>query len=260
MKLIIYTLCYNESEIIPWVIDYWVHIKKQVDELKVLVFDNFSTDSSVEMLSKYDWIEVTQFKTEGHNDVVHAAIKNNIWHAAKGEYDFAILCDFDEILWSHNWKEELQKMKDGGYNVLATKWYAFCGDEKPEYTEGKYLHQLVKKGFKQYINHMPQFKDYGKFLLIDPNITQSTNFSVGSHILYDIKPVFKLYTSDKITAFHINKGFGAEYYANARRKMGENLSETNIRGGMGVEYLYPYDKLIEDYKANQAKSFDINNL
>ena len=53
MKLNWYTLCYNEEIIIPYVIDYWKKIINDGINLKVIVYDNHSTDNSVELLSKY---------------------------------------------------------------------------------------------------------------------------------------------------------------------------------------------------------------
>ena len=155
---------------------------------------------------------------------------------------------------------ELQKMKEGGYNILGNPWYAFCGDEYPNYEKGKYLHQLVKRGYKQYINHMEQYKHLGKFMLIDPNLTESTNWSVGNHILYDIKPYFKLYVTDKIVTFHVNKGFGENYFVEKRHKMNKRLSPNNKKYGMCVEYGYLAARIRNEYRQYQDESVDISNM
>ena len=55
--------------------------------LKVVVFDNYSTDNSVELLSKYPWIEIRQFHSDGQNDIIQAQIKNQCWLEAKGKAD-----------------------------------------------------------------------------------------------------------------------------------------------------------------------------
>ena len=57
---------------------------------------------------------------------------------------------------------------------------------------------------------------------------------------------------------HINKGFGEDYYVSKRKKMGQNLSQTNIKGNMGVEYLKSENELIQEYIEHQKNSFDIN--
>lgn len=259
MKLILYTLCFNEADIIPYVVDYWKNLQSQLDEFNVVVFDNYSSDNSVELLSKYPWIEIRQFQSDGHNDIIQAQIKNVCWLEAKGKADFVIVQDFDEILWTHQLREELKYMKDNDLNVMATKGWTFCGSETPQYQEGKYLHQLVKRGYYQYMNHMAQFKQFFKFMLIDPNKLDTMNWSVGNHIC-NPKPSMRLYESEKTIVFHINKGLSEQYFVDKRKRMGERLSQLNKRYGMGVEYLKSEEATREEYKQYQANSIDISNL
>ena len=44
-----YTLCWNENDIIKYVIDYWKTIKNQAD-LQVIVYDNGSNDGCLNEL------------------------------------------------------------------------------------------------------------------------------------------------------------------------------------------------------------------
>ena len=55
-KIALITLCYNESKIMPFVIDYWKQFVTHAN-----VFDNGSTDNSREILSKYDCITVIDY-------------------------------------------------------------------------------------------------------------------------------------------------------------------------------------------------------
>lgn len=259
MKLDWYCLCYNEEFLIPWIVQYWMKIINDGIDLHVYVFDNYSTDKSVELLSKYDWITINYFKTEGQDDSVQAIIKNNCWKKSRGKADFCCVSDFDEILWSNDLISELQYMKDNNYNVLGTKWYAFCGNEIPTYSEEKYLHQLVGIGYQQYINHMPQYKDLGKFMIIDPNNVVDMGWSVGNHIC-NVKPEIRLYISDKIVAFHVNKGLSEDYFVRKRKIMGKNLSANNRRLNMCYEYNYPEAKSRKEYKDYQKNSINIETL
>lgn len=256
MKLDWYVLCYNEEFIIPWIVQYWEKIRKDGIDLHVYCYDNYSSDKSVEMLSKYDWITINYFKTDGQDDIKQAMIKNSVWKNSKGKADFVCVSDFDEILWSNDLESELQYMKDNDYNVLGTKWYAFCGEKIPEYSEDKYLHQLVERGYKQHINHMPEYKDLGKFMIIDPNKIDDMGWSVGNHICKP-SPEIRLYISDKIVAFHINKGLSEDYFVNRRKIMGANLSQTNRLYHMCFEYNYPEKKSREEYRSYQKKSINL---
>lgn len=259
MKLDWYVLCYNEEFIIPWIVQYWERIKQDGIDLHVYVYDNCSSDKSVEMLSKYDWITIAQFQTEGQDDIVQAQIKNTVWKRSKGKADFVVVSDFDEIIWSNDLESELQYMKDNDYNVLGTAWYAFCGDEIPAYDKDKYLHQMVGKGYKQHINHMKEYGHLGKFMIINPNTIDDMGWSVGNHICNPSSEL-RLYVSDKIVAFHINKGLSEDYFVNRRKIMSDNLSTRNKLYGMCFEYGYPEEKSREEYRQYQNEAVDISGM
>lgn len=262
MRLDLYTLTYNEADIIPYVLQYWKAIINQGIDLHCYIYDNYSTDNSVELLSQYDWIEIRHFQSDGHNDVIHQQLKQDCWKESKGRADWCCVCDFDEILWSKNntLKEELEYADKHNFNVIGMKWYAFAGDSLPSYTEGTFLHQQVKRGYEQYINHTPQFKHLGKFILFNPNKVDEMLWSVGQHILFKVIPYMNLYVTSTVVTFHINKGFGEDYFVQKRQKMFKRLSQTNLRSGMGVEYGHPEEKIRQEYRQYQAQSIDISNM
>ena len=98
MKIWIYTICYNEMRILPWVIDYW---EQYADH--VVVYDNMSTDGSKEYLMEYDWIEVRDLDTHGKFcDSVNRDIKNTVWKECRNKgVDFVQVCDLDEVLYAN---------------------------------------------------------------------------------------------------------------------------------------------------------------
>lgn len=255
-KLDWYTLMYNEEDIIPYIHDYWQKLIDEGIDLHVYVYDNYSTDNSVKLLQDIPWITIRQFHSDGQNDIIQAQIKNSCWKESKA--DFVCVSDFDEVLWG-NLAEELEVMKQNGYNVMGTKWYAFCGDEKPTYTPGMYLHQLVKKGYKQHINHHPLYHHLGKFMIIDPSKVDNMNWSVGNHIA-NPQPQMNLYVSDKVVAFHINKGLSEDYFVEKRQKMNKRLSQTNLNWKMCIEYGYPEEQIRQEYRKYQAESVPIEAL
>ena len=256
-KVTWYTICWNENDIVKYVIDYWKKIKEQVD-LNVVVYDNHSDDGCIDELKKYDWIEIRYFESDHSlNDEIHMNIKNNCWKEAKGKIDFAIVSDFDEVLWG-DFVSELQYMHDNNYNVLGTLWYALCSKEFPTYQEGKYLHQIVKRGYEQiYINM--NYYGLGKFMLIDVNKIDDMGWTQGSH-RHNTKPEARIYKSNKIYAFHINKGLSEDYFVKRTKILEKRLSETNIKKGYGFHYKYDENTLRTNYRENYNSSIDISNL
>ena len=260
MKLILYTLCFNEADIIPYIVDYWKNLQSQVDEFKVVVYDNHSTDNSVQLLSQYQWIEIREFESDGHNDFTHQQIKQNCWKESKGRADWCCVCDFDEVLWSNTLQEELEYAEKHRFNVIGMKWYAFCGNVTPDPNAEEFAHQQVKRGYEQYVNHTPQFKHLGKFILFNPNAVDEMIWSVGQHILFKVIPYMNLYVTNKIVTFHFNKGWNEDYFVAKRQRMFKRLSDANKKYGMAVEYGYSEEQMRKEYRKYQEQSIDISTF
>ena len=108
-KIIVYTLAYNEEDLVERTVDYW----KTLGVEKAVVYNNESTDSTVEKLSKYDWIEIRNFHTDGMTDDIQAIIKNTCWKEQKGNKDtWCIVCDFDEWLYVRDIDSLISKMEE----------------------------------------------------------------------------------------------------------------------------------------------------
>ena len=134
---------------------------------------------------------------------------------------------------------------------------SLCEDSKPQYEEGKLLHQLCHKFYKQRMNHMGGFNAYTKVSIFNTNTVLFLSMSVGQHFVNTI-PTQNFMIAEDAFGLHIDKGFGLDYYLEKRRKMGANLSQTNIKCGMAIEYLKSVEDSTKEYKEHQAKCFDIN--
>lgn len=247
-------LCKNEEEIIPWCIQYWSRITD-----KVIVYDNHSTDSSVELLSQYDWIEVRTFDSDGQNDVIQKQVKEQAYLEFKDECSILIITDMDEVFYFNDFKAISEAFVSGGYNILMTPIISLCEDSKPPYMRDKLLHQQCHKFYKQKMNHMQGFEDYSKLSIFNTKTTDRVSMSVGQHYV-QTSPGMRIMLSDKDFCLHVDKGLGEDFFVQKRQKMGANLSQMNIRGGMCLEYLKKEEELRKEYRDKQEKSFDINSL
>lgn len=256
LKVCWITLCKNEEDIIPFCIQYWKRITD-----KVVVFDNFSTDKSIELLSQHDWIEIRYFESDGQNDVIQKTLKEQAYLQYKNDYDIIIISDMDEVFYFDDFKASVEEMINGGYSCMMTSIFSLCEDSKPIYEEGKYLHQLCHKFYLQKMNHMPYFDKFSKISIFNTKLVDSINMSVGQHYVYT-NPKDKMQVLHSLGGFciHIDKGFGIDYKFKVRQKMNDNLSETNKKSGMCIEYADSFEKLKQQYMVNQYFSFDINEL
>ena len=254
LKVCWITLCKNEEDIIPFCIQYW---KRVAD--KVVVFDNFSTDEAIELLAKYDWIEIRYFESDGQNDPIQKTLKEQAYLHYKNDYDIIIISDMDEVFYFNDFKAVSEAFIGGGYSCMVTPIFSLCEDFKPPYSEDKLLHQQCHKFYRQRMNHMLGFDKVSKISIYNTKLVDKIEMSVGQHLV-STTPAMRIMLSNDAFCLHVDKGFGIDYKYKIRQKMNENLSETNKRRGMCIEYADSYNKLEREYKFNQENSFDINDI
>lgn len=246
------TLCYNEIDILPFVSQYWERIG-----CDVVVYDNGSSDGSIQYLLELPYVTLRHFDSDGQNDVIQKTVKEQAYLELKDKYDIIIISDMDEVFYFNDFKAISEAFVSGGYNILMTPIISLCEDSKPPYTRDKLLHQQCHKFYKQKMNHMHGFEDYSKLSIFNTKTTDRVSMSVGQHYV-QTSPGMRIMLSDKDFCLHVDKGLGEDFFVQKRQKMGANLSQMNIRGGMCLEYLKKEEELRKEYREKQEKSFDLN--
>ena len=105
---------------------------------------------------------------------------------------------------------------------------------------------------------MKGYENYSKLSIFNTKVTDKVEMSVGQHYV-KTSPDMKIMLSNNGFNLHVDKGFGLDYKYKVRQRMYANLSDTNKRYGMAIEYADSYEKLEREYKNNQKNSFDIND-
>lgn len=248
------TLCYNEIDILPFVSQYWERIG-----CDVVVYDNGSTDGSTQYLLNLPYVTLKHFDSDGQNDVIQKTVKEQAFKELKDNYDIIIISDMDEVFYFNDFKAISEAFVKSDDTILMTPIISLCEDSKPPYSKDLLLHQQCHKFYKQRMNHMRGLDDYSKLSIFNAKKIDSLTMSVGQHYV-QTTPMKILLVNNGAFCLHIDKGFGIEYKYKIRQKMNDNLSETNKRSGMCIEYADSYEKLEKEYKENQEKCFNINDL
>ena len=247
LKLWVYTFCYNEEKILPYVIEYW----KQY-AAKVIVYDNGSTDNSLKILSQYSWIEVREFDTENTFDPEKISQYKSFCYAdAIGKADYVMVCDIDEVLLpTENLLPELVLAKKDNIQLFQTKYYEIINNElNPKYDS--LIH--TAEGYYAYPN-----VNIHKAIVFDPRIkiafghnslTYSTNrnYITKSIITLHLKMISSniLVSRQKHLYLRLNKKYkyqdDALYYGNIKN-IGTRLSYFKL--------LFPYK-----YRFNKNENY-----
>lgn len=203
IKIWVYVLNYNEMKLIPFCINYW---KRFAD--KVIVYDNESTDGSIEYLSQFDWIEVRSFKMDKVDENITRDIKNSVWKEAKQfGVNFVMVCDMDEVIYSkYDIKEILsQHLND---DIYASNWFDLYAEKFPSFNENYLLHQT--QGVKGLRRGHPQHNIWSeyKFLLFNAQTISESNYVEGGHKTNFKKidnSALKTFIDDNIYIFHLQQ-------------------------------------------------------
>lgn len=247
MVVHLYANCWNEMKILPFVVDYW---KRFVT--KAFVYDNGSTDGSVEFLQSFDWIEVRHFDSDGFNDQTIVNLKNTEWKRESLNADWVVVCDIDECIYHNDIQNVLQTLKDNHICRIEPIWIEMVSEEFPIYEEGKLLHEICKRGKKG---------SESKFSIFDPSKVHDMGYVVGCHKAHTIfKPNVQA-KEDKVSLYLFHcKQLNVEYVINRYKDLQERLSALNRRNKWGVQYLYTIDKIKSDHTNLLDTSSEIKEL
>jgi len=196
MDINVFLLCYNESVLLPHVVK---HYKKYLPSCKITIYDNESSDNSVE-IAKSLGCSVVSWKTDGTlNEFKLTDIKNNCWKSVKNGW--VIVADMDEFLCvtEKNLLEEFNK----GVSILAVRGLDMIGESKLLDLSDIDL-QLVTK----YVDNIYEYK----WLCFLREKINDMNYDHGAHscqpsgdIVFSSNEYINKHMSDLGLQFIINK-------------------------------------------------------
>ena len=242
MIIHVYTLCYNEEIILPFFLRHYDFADR------IFVYDNYSTDKSIEICNANPKVEVRQYDSGGEiRDDLYLKIKNNAWKQSRGIADYVIVVDIDEFLYSDN---ILQKLSTISKTIIEPNGYEMVSDEIPS-------------GIEQIYNYIPNgatSPGHNKCVIFNPDAIQEINYRPGCH---SCKPIGNIILHPPDGTFKLlhYKHLSVEYVIDRYRKFNERLSEFNIRNGYGIQYTYTENQLRtyhSDIKKHAVNVIDFN--
>jgi glycosyltransferase involved in cell wall biosynthesis len=133
MKVHAYFVCFNEEKIIASILEYYLSFCS-----KIFIFDNGSTDNSIEIALSYENVMVIPFDTGGKKDNSrHVQIKTQAYkdYSKDGgrlcteSADWIICCDMDEVIYSSNIIETLENYDKEGITVPQVTGFDMVSDD-----------------------------------------------------------------------------------------------------------------------------------
>jgi hypothetical protein len=220
---------------IPWFLGHYLPL---VD--RIFVYDNGSTDGSVELLSGDERILVESFAITGDSFVEDVLRRSDsIWLRSKGNADWVIVLDMDEHLYHPDFVEFLKRCSSEAVTAIRIAGFQMVADAFPP--TGKPLTKTVVRGVRS--------EEMDKFCVFDPNAIMATNFSAGRH---RAKPVGNIvWSTDVVTLLHY-KELGLDYFLNRTAQLKSRLRPGDISRGWGDHYRLSEQQLSGIFRAHQA--------
>jgi hypothetical protein len=161
----VFLLCFNESFLLPHTIK---HYKKYLPSCKITIYDNESTDNSVEIAKQLGCSVVSWSSNNIHDEDLQIKLRNSIWKKCKSGW--IIMADMDEFLCIT--EDDLINEKNLGSTILQVKGYDMIGE-----SETLNLTDIDLQEIKKYVDNHTESKNlcFLREAIVD------MNYSEGSH-------------------------------------------------------------------------------
>jgi glycosyltransferase involved in cell wall biosynthesis len=239
MKIWVYSIAYNEG---PFVKHFLAGYK---DAERIIVYDNMSTDDTVELLMQDPRVEVRQFDTNNQiRDDLYLEIKNYSWMEARGKADWVIVVDFDEIFNHCSFNKQgnpvfdlnLSDMDKGGFNIVKPYGYNMISLDAPLYAEGHPYNYSKNATY-----HVPE----EKMCCFKPDEIFEMRYYIGGH---SAAPLDRNQGTSGIRIWHQGdyklmhfKFWNLDTYMKRMAEYQTRLSEWNRKMGAGWHYMESLD-------------------
>ena len=149
--MIIHThiLCYNEEDILPYVLRHYGEFSD-----KIFVWDNYSTDESINIINSFPNTKIIPFGNPDGSSGMNAGTQTNLkisgWKKSNIPRDWINFVDADEFICSpqknRSVRDILSDCKERGVNIPKTEGYDMYWDKEEKPTHDLPLFSQVVEG------------------------------------------------------------------------------------------------------------------
>jgi FkbM family methyltransferase len=229
----LYTLCWNDKRMLP---HFFRHYSPLVD--RFFIFDNGSTDGSVEALAGDERVRLSHFRSHSESFVdTELQLSEEMWKNSRGSADWVFVVDMDEHVYHEDLPSYLRLCQERSVTAIKALGYEMVADTFPNTTQR--LCDIVTRGVR-----CPELHD--KLVLFDPSAITRTNFAPGRH---SASPEGRVEwpALAEVLLLHFKK-LGLEYEVFRSAELRTGLGSRDIEMKWGYQYLLSPDEIAERFK------------
>jgi glycosyltransferase involved in cell wall biosynthesis len=247
LKIIVFVITYNNADILPW---FLRHYGGFADEISA--FDDRSTDGTHELLAAHPKVILRDWPHPGSgiDEDLFLAHWQEWYPKARGKFDWVMIVDPDEFIYSPLIGEILYGAQVAGDEVLRPDGYNMVGDGLPKDDGQSQIWKLSPMGVAAPV--------YSKPVVFQPDM--KINWIRGKHALEHCDPVIVDGTGLKLLHYRY---MGADY---TRAKNAKNYARCGlVNGDKGAAWSCSpgYDGVDKEHSpswAEEAKKHAVNVL
>ncbi|HEY2857242.1 MAG TPA: glycosyltransferase family 2 protein [Terracidiphilus sp.] len=221
MAVHLYAICWNEGVMITF---FLRHYESFVD--RFVIFDDGSTDGTVEILRAHPKVEVRRLKRRVRNSLVLSmlAVYQQAWKESRGKADWVIVTNIDEHLHHPAMPDYLADCRAQGVTAIPALGYNMVSETVPD--DSLRLSETVTKGV---LNHY-----MSKLDIFDPDAVREINYGAGRHQAW---PQGRIVwpARDEVVNLHF-KYVGRSRIKSRHVEMDAGMGSLDRRRGWGFHY------------------------
>jgi hypothetical protein len=241
MTVHLYTLCWNDG---PRLSFFFRHYDAIVD--RYVIYDDGSDAATLDRLRAHPKVEIRRFERSDPTSFVLSElhVSNQCWKESRGEANWVIVADIDELLWHADLAAYLARCTRDGITAIPALGFQMVDFRFPP--EGTDLPANLKRG-------MP-WLDMMKLAVFDPAAIEEINFTPGRH---EATPTGKVIypSTDELLLLHY-KYLGLWQTFRRHRALAKGLGPSDIADGHGFQYLWSVPDFLKAWFSFYRNSLD----
>lgn len=245
MRIDLYTRCWNDADMLGFMFRHYDRLVQ-----RYIVFDDGSTDASLDMLSSHPKVELRPMPAYSDPDSRVAsglAVLDNCWQESRGLADWVIVTDIDEHLWHRDFGAYLRRQKNDGVTIIPALGFQMLSQQFPR--KDGLLSEAVTMG-------APSLA-MSKMNIFSPDDIEATHFTVGRHSASPRGNVVAPARDELLLLHYKYLGFERTY-----RRLKQSLTRQRAKDlalKWGFQYSWSTDEFRQDWDEVAAHIVNTSN-
>ena len=237
----LYAQCWNEESMLPFFFRHYDSIVA-----RYFICDDGSTDGTWSLLQSHPRVAARRFEHAAADSFVlsQQTFSNEAWKESRGEADWIIVTDVDELLFHPRGLDYLSGCTAAGVTLIPSLGFQMISDRLPDLDQNLCLDHPYGAPWRQMM----------KPSIFDPDEIDEINFSPGRHTGNPTGRV-RVPRTDEMLLLHY-KYMGLERTHERHQNLRARLGRRDLESGWGHKYLWSKEELARDWRLVAENAID----